>query len=150
MSDRDLDLPWFLEKPFLFNEIDASPVPDARAYLLSIRIDIWPITSAVTLLVALENEYYGEPLPLVNHVATVALSMAWPPTDIVILIPDFPLPPLTRFVEVLSNVMATLPLPDQLSVLSQSLALCLLVSRLTTLWQAVGNDEGLEVEVIDI
>ena len=25
-----------------------------------------------------------------------------------------------------------------------------LLSRLTTLWQAVGDDEGLEVEVIDI
>ena len=126
MSERDLDLPWFLEKPFLFNEIDASLVPDARAYLLSIGIDIWPVTSAVALLVALKTCTHNDPLPLVNHVATVALSMAWPPTDIVILIPDFPLPPLTCFVEVLSNVTATLPLPDQLSVLSQSLALCLL------------------------
>ena len=36
MSERDIDLPWFLEKPFLMNEIEASPVPDAKAYLESI------------------------------------------------------------------------------------------------------------------
>ena len=126
MSERDIDLPWFLEKPFLMNEIEASPVPDAKAYLESIGCPVWPVTSAVQLLTYMDTALHGDPLPLVNHVATVALSMAWPPTDIVILIPDFPLPPLTCFVEVLSNVTATLPLPDQLSVLSQSLALCLL------------------------
>ena len=108
------------------NEIEASPVPDAKAYLESIGCSVWPITSAVQLLTYMDTTLHGDPLPLINHVATVALSMAWPPTDIVILIPDFPLPLLTRFVEVLSNVTATLPLPDQLSVLSQSMALCLL------------------------
>ena len=126
MSERHIDLPWFLDKPFLMNEIEASSVPDAKAYLESIGCPMWPVTSAVQLLTYLDTTQRDDPLLLVQHVATVALSMAWPPTDIVILIPDFPLPPLTRFVEVLSNVTATLPLPDQLSVLSQSLALCLL------------------------
>ena len=33
---------------------------------------------------------------------------------------------------------------------TRDLQLRQLVSRLTTLWQAVGDDEGLDVEVIDV
>jgi len=82
-----------------------------------------PFLSAVAFRDALASEELP-PLRVAREVASLSQAMKWPFYDIREVVHDYPLPDYAPLLETIAKVIAPLPPPDQLEILSKSLSLC--------------------------